>query len=105
MGTKTGIGVGLGVGGSLSIAGIMLLLLCMKRRHRRDNRNYPRILEANETAPPDQRQWEKPELIGEDARMEMEAEESGPPELHGEAARTEMGATNLRHMIAAELHS
>ena len=102
-GTKAGIGIA--VAGSLSIAGIVLLLLCRVRRRRRDDRRHPRISEATDPAPLDQRQWEKPELIGEDARKEMEAEERRRPELPGEGARAEMGAADLRHMIVSELHS
>ena len=79
--------------------------MCRKRRHRRENGKHPRILEAIETMPPDRGQWEKPELIGEDARKEMEGEGRRLPELHGEGARTEMGAADLRHMMVSELHS
>ena len=91
--------------GILSIAGLFLLLLRRVRRHRRDDSRHPGILEASKTTLPDQRQWEKPELIGEDARKEMEAEERTRPELHGEGARAEMGAADLRHMIISESHS
>ena len=54
-------------------------------------------------APPDPRQWEKPELVGEDARKEMEARE-WRAELPGEQARTEMGAGDLRQSRFPELH-
>ena len=48
-------------------------------------------------APADPMQWEKPELVGEDARKNMEARE-WRAELPGEAARTEMGTGNLRQI-------
>ena len=79
--------------------------MCRVRRRRRDDRRHPRILEATDPAPLDQRQWEKPELIGEDARKEMEAEERRRAELPGKDARTEMGAADMRQMLVAELHS
>lgn len=55
-------------------------------------------------APPDPRQWEKPELVGEDARKEMEARQWRGAELPGEEARTETGAVDLRQIILSELH-
>ena len=54
-------------------------------------------------APPDPRQWEKPELVGEDARKEMEARQWRGAELPGEEARTEIGAGDLRQMTFREL--
>ena len=59
---------------------------------------------AIETAPLESRQWEKPELVGEDAREEMEAGERTGAELPEEEARMEMGAADLRQMIVHELH-
>ena len=101
--SKASIGIG-AVVGTLFIAGIVILLLYRKRRLRQENGKHPGILEAIETAPPDRGQWEKPELIGEDARKEMESEGRRLPELHGEGARVEMGTANLRHMMVSELH-
>ena len=76
-----------------------LFLLCrVWRRHRRDERRHPRI-----SAPRDQRQWEKPELLGQDAYTEMEAEERRRAELPGTEARMEMGAADLREMLVNEL--
>ena len=56
-------------------------------------------------APLDRRQWDKPELVGEDARKEMEAEKRMRAEMPGKEARSEMGAADLRQMIFHELHS
>ena len=103
--TGTKAGVGIAVAGSLSIAGIVLFLVCRVRRRRRDDRRHSRISEATDPVPLDQRQWEKPELIGEDARKEMEAEERRRAELPGKEARTEMSAADMRQMLVAELHS
>ena len=84
---------------------MFLLLLRRIRRHRQDNTWHSGALGAIDTAPLDPRQWEKPELIGEDARKEMDAEERRKAELPGEGARMEMGAADLRQMIVSELHS
>ena len=55
--------------------------------------------------PPDARQWERPELIGEDARKDMGAEERRKAELPGEVARTETGSAEIRPSIAHELQA
>ena len=102
LGTGIKVGIGVGVVGFLAIAGIFLLLLRRARRRRRDTRHFG-ALGAVGVAPSDSRQWEKPELVGEDARKEMEARE-WRAELPGEAARTEMGAGDLRRNIFPELH-
>ena len=102
-GTKAGIGIG-AVIGTLAIAGMFLLLLRRLRRHRRDNTRHSAALGAIDTAPLDPRQWEKPELIGEDARKEMDAEERRKAELPGGDPRTEMGTADLRQTIVHELH-
>ena len=94
-GTKAGIGIG-AVVGTLAIAGMLLLLLRRVRRHRRDDKRHSIALGTIERTPLDPRQWEKPELIGEDARKEMGAEERRKAELPGEEARTEIGAEERR---------
>ncbi len=83
---------------------MFLLLLRRVRRHHCDNTRHSGALGATEMAPLHSRQWEKPELVGEDARKEMEAKERMRAELPGEEARTEMGTTDLRQMIVPELH-
>ena len=83
---------------------MLLLLLRKVRRHRRDYTRHSGALGATGMAPPDPRQWEKPELVGEDARKEMEAREWRGAELPGEEARTEIGAGDLRQIILSELH-
>lgn len=100
---KAGIGIG-AVVGTLAIAGIFLLLLHRVRRHRQNNTGHSGALGAIGMAPRDPRQWEKPELVGEDARKEMEAREWTRAELPGEEARTEMGAADPRQMTAHELY-
>ncbi len=102
-GAKTGIGIGVVVG-TLAIAGMFLLLLRRVRRHHRDNTGHSRALGTIERAPPDPRQWKKPQLIGEDARKRMEAEGRRKANLPGEDARTEMGTADLRQMIIPELY-
>ena len=102
-GTKAGIGIG-AVVGALAMAGILFHIMRNVQRRRRDNTRHSGALGAIETAPLESRQWEKPELVGEDARKEMEAGERTGAELPGEEARMDMGAADLRQMIIHELH-
>ena len=93
--TKAGVGVGVTVG--VSLAGILLYFLVrrLRKQHQRDIVHAGTSTNA-EVEPPGSRRYEKPELMGEDARKEMDAAERMKPELAGEQTRMEMEANGSR---------
>ena len=55
--------------------------------------------------PPGSKRWEKPELMGEDARKEMGAVEIRGAELTGGELRMEMDTSLAEHRVIHELYT
>lgn len=91
--------------GALAVGVPLFLLVRWLRRQRQKGLGHAGVLNFAEGAPPDSRRYEKPELTGEDARKETDAEERRKAELMGQDARTEMEATPPEHTIAHKLYS
>lgn len=87
--TKAGIGVGVTFG--VSLAGLLIYFLVhrLRRQARRDITHTSTSTEA----PLGSRRFEKPELMGEDARKEMDAAERRKAELPGNGTSMELEAT------------
>lgn len=80
--TKAGIGVGVTVGVSLAAIPLYFLVLRLRRQQKKDIAHAGTSTNAD-VEPPGSRRYEKPELMGEDARKELDATERRRVELSG----------------------
>ena len=84
------------------------LLLYFSIRHlRRRPRRDPALTTTlrNVETPPGSKRYEKPELTGEDSRMEMSGVETRGAELTGGELRIDMDATQAEHGVIHELYT
>ena len=88
----------------VSLAGILLYFLVRRLRRQRQRDMVHAGTSTNaEVKPPGSKRYKKPELTGEDARVELEATERRIAELAGEQVRMEMEATAVGNRVIYEL--
>ena len=91
LGSSTKAGIGVGVTFGVSLAGLLIYFLVhrLRKQARRDKAHAGTSTEA----PLGLRRFEKPELMGDDARREMDAAERRKAELPGNGTSIELEAT------------
>lgn len=82
--------------GSLLVGLLLYFFIRPPRGYSRRDSAHAKTSESSEGLRSGSTRYEKPELVGEDARKEMDAAERRKPELSGEDARKEMDGTERR---------